>query len=386
VLGFFPKTTSREGVSFGMTTLDMPITWMPSSSLRLDAKNPRLFLEDDLSDIDLIRILWREFAVDEVALSIAANGYFVHEPLFVAFEDDNYVVVEGNRRLAAVRLLLDSQLQDEINAELPPISSERMEELQNLPVVECTRREVWRYLGFKHVNGSQTWQSYAKAQYVAWLRNELNIPLDNIARSIGDRHWTVRRLYRGLMVLRQAENLGVFVLKDRWKVHFSFSHLYTGLGYPNIQAFLGINDVNSFVVNPVREGFVTNLADLLLWLYGRQSSGIEPLIKSQNPDLRTLESVIGSASGLAALKQGLPLRVAHDISLGDERIFKGHLIEARYRLQEARGKQLTGDTGELENLRIAEDILDLADYLVEDMRQKRRKDRSARRSGPRTTT
>ena len=56
-------------------------------------------------------------AVAEVAMSIAWNGYFQHEPLFVEKTSrGDMVVIEGNRRLAAVKLLLDADLRKAVGA------------------------------------------------------------------------------------------------------------------------------------------------------------------------------------------------------------------------------------------------------------------------------
>lgn len=342
--------------------------------LHFDRRNPRLFLEQDHSEDDLILRLWRDFAVDEVAMSIAHNGYFRHEPLFATTEDDQLVVVEGNRRLAAVRLLVSDELRKQVGAtDLPPITSDRKTELEVLPVIERQRSDVWQYIGFKHVNGPQPWQSYAKAQYIAWVHNELGTSLDDIARKIGDRHATVRRLYRGLMVLRQAEEAKVFDLNNRWKKHFPFSHLYTGLDYPNIRNFLGINNDSSFGKYPVPDSHISNLGDLCQWLYGQKPT--RPLVQAQNPDLRKLEEAIGNKDGLVALRRGLSLDIAVDISTGDEQLFRGHLLDARRRLQEARGKQLTGYQGDIDTLQIAKEIFELADHLVLDMENNRRTER-----------
>jgi hypothetical protein len=358
----------------------LAVTRFMPDELSFDRANPRLFLDGELDESELVERLWKEFAVDELALSIASNGYFDHEPLFVAPEDGKRVVVEGNRRLAAVKLLLDRTLRERVGAsDLPEITAARREELSTLPAITCDRQSIWQYIGFKHVNGPQPWQSYAKAQYVAWVHNELGEELDEIARQIGDRHTTVRRLYRGLMVLRQAEESGRFELDDRWEKHFSFSHLYTGLDYQNIQELLGIDNESSFRPNPVPKGRLGALGDLCLWLYGQKSTDTRPLVQSQNPDLRRLDSAIGSDDGLIALRRGLPLDVVIDISIGDEELFKGHLLDARHRLQEARGKQLTGDKGDGDTLRAAHEILELADRLVSDMEDHRRKQRAGRR-------
>ncbi|WP_419946203.1 hypothetical protein [Candidatus Poriferisodalis sp.] len=354
---------------------------IPTLELHFDRRNPRLSMEINLDEVDLVELLWKEFAVDEVALSIASNGYFSHEPLFAAVEGGSHVVVEGNRRLAAVRLLLNDGLRRQVGAtDLPWISDERRAELQTLPVVIADRERIWQYIGFKHVNGSQPWQSFAKARYVAWVHNELGEPLDEIARRIGDRHWTVRRLYRGLMVLQQAEETGRFNLDDRWKRHFSFSHLYTGLDYQNIQDLLGIDNEDSFGPNPISPDRLEALADLCLWLYGQKSTNTRPLVQSQNPDLRRLDSAISTEAGLVALRRGLPLDLAVDISVGDEELFKGHLIEARQRLQDARGKQLTGDPGDASTIRLAREVLELSEHLVDDMDASRRKRRTGRHS------
>ena len=360
-----PRLTHGAGSVRGMTGQPAsdatmpPVTSLPVDELCFDRKNPRLFLDQDLDESELLHLLWRDFAVDELALSIAGNGYFEHEPLFATREDGRYVVIEGNRRLAAVKLLLDGQLRELVGAtDLPQITEQWRQELGSLPVVLSARQDIWHYIGFKHVNGSQPWQSYAKAQYIAWVHNDLGQPLDEIARRIGDRHSTVKRLYRGLMVLRQAEMSGRFDLDDRWKKHFSFSHLYTGLDYQNIQELLGIDNESSFRPDPVPQERIEALGDLCLWLYGRKSTDTRPLVQSQNPDLRRLDTAIGSSSGLVALRRGLPLDLVMDISTGDEELFKGHLIEARHRLQEARGKQLTGDQGDADTLRLASEILE----------------------------
>ena len=57
------------------------------------------------------------------------------------------------------------------SSRLPTIDSTSAEKLRELPVIITTRKDSWRYLGFKHVNGPATWGSYAKAQYIAYVYN-----------------------------------------------------------------------------------------------------------------------------------------------------------------------------------------------------------------------
>ena len=212
------------------------ITSIRVSELVFDRKNPRLpefDLSNDAEESEVVRVLWEAMDVRELVLSIAASGFFQHEPLIVMREHERNVVIEGNRRLAAVRILLDPTLAEELRAEVPEITNEARRALDELPTISGTRAGAWRYLGFKHVNGPAKWSSYAKSLYIADVHDKFGVSLEDIAKQIGDTHKTVQRLFRGLMVIRQAEALKVFSRHDRWRNHFSFSHLYTGLDYPS---------------------------------------------------------------------------------------------------------------------------------------------------------
>jgi hypothetical protein len=352
---------------------------LSEESLLLDAHNPRFYGVDGSSDQQsMLRTLWREFSVDEIAMSIAANGFFPYEPLFAARESGGYVVVEGNRRLAAVKLLRHPELRKLVGAtELPKLPARAVKELAELPVIVTSREHVWQYVGFKHVNGPQPWQSSSKAEYIAWVHNELGVPLQDIAHRIGDQHATVKRLYRGLMVLQQAE--AVFDPEDRAKSHFSFSHLYTGLDYPGIRKFIGLTEARDFTPKPIMRPKVPALGELCVWLYGSKSRRVAPLVQSQNPDLRKLDEVLQSRDGTAALRDGLGLNVSLDISRGDERLFREELVGARQKLQEARGKLLTGYKGEPDLLQSAEQIAELAESMVAEMQRIKRQQRSRTR-------
>lgn len=349
------------------------------SKLLFDDSNPRLAeygITDSASQFDLLKTLWEEMAVEEVAASIAHSGFFEHEPLFVEkASGDKYVVIEGNRRLAAVKLLVDADLRSKLRAtDLPAISPEQARDLAELPVIVTNRHDVWRYLGFKHVNGPATWGSYAKAQYIAFVHNTYHVPLKDIAAQIGDYNATVERMYRGLMIVEQAEETKVFSRADVSKSRFHFNYIYTGMDYPGIRKFLNLGNKAAANNRPVPASKVKNLGDLLTWLYGSKKKNKKSLIKSQNPDLRDLDSVLLSDDGVKALKDGLPLSVARDISLGDERIFKQSLRDAKLAMQRALGTMTTGyDPLETENLTLAHELESLARDLVDGMAQKKSK-------------
>jgi len=342
--------------------------------LYLDPENPRLAdLELTVDQQgEIIKVLWEDRAVNELVDSIATSGYWEHEVLFAAKEAGKLVVIEGNRRLAAVKLLLDEQLRNQVGASgVPNLATEAKQKLKALPVIECRREDVWQYIGFKHVNGPQDWDSIAKAQYIARVHNDYTIPLDQIARTLGDRHDTARRLYRGLMVLEQAENTGAFDREDRWNTRFAYSHLWTGLGYANVQEFLGLPTEKRFEPNPVPKKYLENLKELCLWLYGSKKLNKQPVVRSQNPDLRNLDEVLGSKNGVAALRVGLSLETALKASRSDERVLRELIVLAEQTLRLIPGMVITGYKGETDLLAKAKAIYLLATNIFDLMGVKR---------------
>ena len=351
------------------------------SELVFDVENPRLAeFDTGGGEPEIIKMLWEMMDVKELVLSIAASGYFPHEPVIVSREDDSNVVIEGNRRLAAVKLLRQPALGKDFNARIPRISRERKESLAQIPGLLSTREDAWRYLGFKHVNGPAKWGSYAKSQYIADVHRKFGVPLDEIAKQIGDTHNTVRRLYRGLMVIEQAERLGAFSRDDRWRGHFAFSHLYTGLQYPGIGEFLALESTSDEIQDPVPQQKQDNLRELLIWIYGSRSQKKPPVIQSQNPHLRWLDAVLANREALAALRQGTELSLAFETSRPSSNLFEEALVAAKQHLEKARGILSTGYDGSKELLRIASVTADLAYDLHEEMERKSLPKRSRRKS------
>ena len=359
--------------------------WMKVSELSFDVDNPRLFEHDvdqSSSDAQIIKVLWDVMDVNELVLSIEASGFFSHEPLIVALEGNRHVVIEGNRRLAAVKLLIDSSIATELEIKVPKITQDAKNKLQVLPVVIDTRENSWRYLGFKHVNGPAKWTSYSKSKYIADVHRKFNVDLEDIARQIGDTHRTVQRLYRGLMVIEQAERMKVFNREDRYNKHFSFSHLYTGIAYDGIAGFIGLQPEAEESEEPVPAEKKDELQDLCLWLYGSKRADIRPVIRSQNPDLRELNVVVGNRQGVAALRAHVELKQAYEISRPPSTVFEEALHSAKRELEKTRSLVSTGYDESEQLLMVAYDVAELADDLYEEMKRKHssRRDRRTTRN------
>lgn len=339
-----------------------------AADLHFDYKNPRLVefqITIKTKEKEIMNILWDEMAVNEIVMSILAHGFFENEAMYAVKEDDEYVIVEGNRRLAAVKAILNPDLINNsgMNKFKNKISSELREQLENnLPVIVLkNREEAWRYIGFKHVNGAAKWGSYAKAQYIASVHEEFHISLDDIAEQIGDTNKTVLKLYQGLMILRQADKETDFKIDDVYYKRLFFSHIYTALGYEGYQDFLGIRNVDAISFSVPNDN-IKQLEEVMFWLYGSLSKGIKPVIESQNPDLKRLNRVLQKRESLEALRSKSDLNVAFDLSLEGSDVLYSSLVDAKVALQKAMSK-VSHYQGDIETLKIAGTVANTADRL-----------------------
>lgn len=81
------------------------------SSLLLDHQNPRFsHNKEHLSQNELINEMVKKYRVYDLAKSIANDGYFPDKNLIVVKENDKLFVIEGNRRLSALKCLLNPDI------------------------------------------------------------------------------------------------------------------------------------------------------------------------------------------------------------------------------------------------------------------------------------
>lgn len=263
------------------------------NALQFDPQNPRFTDQAFQNDEDLIRYLYDEMDVAEIIHSILSSGYLNYEPLIVMKEGASYTVLEGNRRLAALRILANKALRERIGIQLPvePAANALPTEIK----VRCvdSRKDARAYIGFKHINGPMKWDALAKAKYSAqWFEEGADI--ETISKTLGDNHNTVRRLVNGWLALEQAKASG-FDVEDISKKRLAFSHLYTALTRNGYREFLGLGDEDLLSPpkkNPIPAKKTKDFLTVMSWLYGQEKQKQPALIRSQNPDLNKLNQIL----------------------------------------------------------------------------------------------
>ncbi len=273
----------------------------PVTSLLLDWRNPRLALDTDPGQDVVLKKMYQAEALDELAVSFVRNGYFWEEPLVVvpAEQHGKFVVVEGNRRLATLRLLLDPEARTLVSATgFPEVKAPEAEKLKVVPtVLYGSPEQVVPYLGFRHITGVKKWDPYSKARYVAQLI-EAGRPISQIEDSIGDSERTVKKLYQAYVLLSQIkEELDI----DDKEIRANFSLLEVALGQQPIKTFLGVSKPlpTGKIDRVVPENKLENLSDIISWVFGNRDRGEQAnnLRLAANPQIPLTSGVRSSQPG-----------------------------------------------------------------------------------------
>lgn len=360
---------------------------VPISQLALDRENPRLLGSvHGASDEAIIGALYRTAELEELFESVSTNGYLDMEPLIVVRNDnDALTVLEGNRRLATLRLLTDPSLVTRISRQenkrisIPSVPPSLSSTLDHVSVCEVQSRDEARaFIGFKHINGPAKWNAYAKAQFAAnWYKaiRPTRGPeaLREVARSIGDRHATIKRMVFAVYVLQQAQTTGRFAVDDRYTTKFNFSHLYTALSRSQYMQFLGVESSWSRydpAPNSVPADKLDRLRDVLVWIYGSRPDDVPPVVRVQNPDIKILGEVLAHTEAVHVLRLSRNLDQAHAATEPASTRFAASLLRARNNLRKV-SNALRGYTGDDRSLLdVSEDIKEAATSIYAHMKRK----------------
>ncbi len=213
--------------------------------LLFDPGNPRLPELLGKKQAEIFRFLVDEIGIEDVLQSIAASGVIEGDPIIArkAENEGQFYVIEGNRRLAALKLLNGEKIGDgEEEPTLPELSSSAAPTIQKIKIqVGWTEQDLETYLGYKHVTATREWPPEAKARFVVSKVNG-NFSAENLtsfAKRLGTNLPTLRRWLVAFLTLRQAQAAGKFDPKEAYAKRF-FGTFYTLLGSEQVQTFVGL--------------------------------------------------------------------------------------------------------------------------------------------------
>jgi hypothetical protein len=141
------------------------------SNLKLDHRNPRLTRDGKYdSPREIIQYLFEHEDTLQVAQSIATRGFFSNEPLLAVKDGNAYVIVEGNRRLAALKVLLNPDLIDgSMRKALERLAARSTgRDLSNVPVIIApSRRLTDKLIAGRHIGTPvKAWDAANRAAFI----------------------------------------------------------------------------------------------------------------------------------------------------------------------------------------------------------------------------
>lgn len=289
------------------------------SNLRLDRKNPRLPTSlHGACENEILKYLARKTNIEELITSIGKNDFFPGEAIVVTSSGpaiDEYIVLEGNRRLTALRLLNDEQLARQVSAGAAQAVANAKNRPSRVPAYEVdSRDDVLQYLGFRHVSGVQRWDPLAKARYLKmlYLRSEggPESRYRQIASEIGSRGDTVRKNLDALAAYELVEKEQFFNVPALNEERFQFGVFYTALANPRIAEFAGARNESGPthpIANPASLN-IKEIGELVEWMFRKDESGKTRLGESRK--IPHLAAVVSAPSALQRFREGESLDVA----------------------------------------------------------------------------
>ena len=312
------------------------------NQIKFDKKNPRLPKTSPRNDSEIIKYLARKTGLTDLMISIGVNNFFPGETIVVTpSQNDKYTVLEGNRRLAALRLLQNPELAGNIRSIIRASKEAKHKPTQIPAHVVNSRNDALKYLGFRHISGVQRWEPLAKARYLKLLFERTSEELEpeqrciEVTREIGSRSNTVRRNLDALAAYEAIEKRDFFDIEDLDEGSFQFGVFYTAIGDSEIASFVGVRKDSQPtypIYNPetLKE---KRLKELTEWLFKKDEKGSTRLGESRN--IGKLSAVIKNPDVLEKLRQGASLDSAFAITVDNRKEFVGDITRATEYLKQA---------------------------------------------------
>jgi hypothetical protein len=242
--------------------------------LELDPENPRIPLAlRDASQESLLVFIEAHYEPIVIARSLARHGFFTSEPLITipGRRRGKLTVVEGNRRLTALKLLAESNTRALVDsAEWETLSADFQMPARGIPVVKAENREqVAPIIGYRHIAGIQEWDPFPKARFITRFVDDDKLSFAQVAELVGESEADIRRFYRNFGVVEQA--------RTRWGIDTSrveadfgvFDRALTGGIREYIEAPVPSSITERYW--PLPESSQERVRELFSWIFGDEA-------------------------------------------------------------------------------------------------------------------
>jgi len=348
------------------------IIYIPYENLVLDEFNPRLAGDNFGENQEkIIKRIYDDEDIESLAVSLATHGYLPEEPLIVipqniqdfdSITQDNisnikFIVVEGNRRLTSIKLLLNESLRKKIDIDeedFPQLggSNDIENSLKVLPTIIYRERvNVDTYLGIRHIAGNRKWESYAKARFIydkvidvsKNTKCSISEAILEVEKQIADTKGTIKKLYIYYSVFLVIESSIVNYKSKHIKDRFSLLEVALGAaGTTNTAEFIGLQafrtidlDKNSEIIP---NKYIENLKSITKWVFGLEEKDSDKIISDSRNISKKLNPVLGNEEAREYLLKYNDLETAYELTDGEEQLVEKSLTKSFNSLKNVLGR------------------------------------------------
>jgi hypothetical protein len=188
------------------------------------------------------------FKLQSLIQSIRSMGFLRNDRLIVArYDGSRFLVLEGNRRASAVKLMLKQTSQvgpsilDSI-ATLPCFVLEGPAIDGDEQKLVHYRNDALRFIGIRHLTGIQQWEPASRYEFLARLIDEQHMTPQQVSDQFGQPLSAILRDYRAHLLYRKFRDYEVELkLKKHRLTYNTFAEATRS---PNIRTWLGWSDTN----------------------------------------------------------------------------------------------------------------------------------------------
>jgi len=307
------------------------LLFLPIDRLQFDSTNPRIIelLGDSPSQDEIERMLvGGSMKARELVPSFIENGFIPYEPLIVKPKDGDFIVIEGNRRLAAIRSMRDSE--DEMEKE----AFER-HSLDRVPclVFRGEENQLLAYLGLRHLSKTKDWSTNAKGAFVERILNQGH-DLQKAAKLTNTTTNALRLILLTRRLFEQSSTLGIELSTSGAVGETTFWHLGDAIRRTRTRHYLALQENTNPLEVPTYDQ--TKYEYLIGYLYGNPKTGQQRVISSIR-DIKDLDQCLGNKRAIDALESGALLSEAKEELEAAGASVRGHLDRAKRSVSRATG-------------------------------------------------
>jgi hypothetical protein len=244
---------------------------LPLASIFLDPNNPRFVgpnwqrIED--GDIDLEQIqenvrvqLVRSYGIDKLRMNMEINGYLPIDRVVVRkFKPGRYVVLEGNRRICAAKMITP------VGMDGTAVSVEVLSSLREIPCLEYVGSEqdaAWIFQGLRHIVGIAEWSAYSKAHLLVEQMERESLTLTDAGRRFGLTPFGAGQWVRGYYAFKQAREESDYITEVDERSYPYFQELFSKSSI-RVREWMGWNGQTYKFTDPLK------FNEFISWLYPR---------------------------------------------------------------------------------------------------------------------